>query len=218
MNTDQQASSHQVLHANYHLLLHVIWAHQGQSALRHPKGYHCTESTLCIASQLAWPQIGNLPASMCTCCSGMRLSACDCRPCELVPVTEIWQVVCTSASTWSELHVLSSQEEEELKVRKNFHPTRRTAQQVKADEDFALRMQRQEREIAAHQVAHYQEMQRRQDGLDDMGGVPQGRPQVHILTLGLNSNAFACGCPGTGQFCRDILVPLACDHTSQGQA
>ena len=45
-----------------------------------------------------------------------------------------------------------AQEEEERKVRRNFQPTRRTAQQVKADEDFALRMQRQEREIATHQV------------------------------------------------------------------
>ncbi|KAL0046758.1 hypothetical protein WJX82_009320 [Trebouxia sp. C0006] len=65
------------------------------------------------------------------------------------------------------------QEEEERRVRRNFQPTRRTAQQVKADEDFALRMQRQEREIAAHQVAYYQEMQRRQQSLEDMGGVPQ---------------------------------------------
>ena len=73
-------------------------------------------------------------------------------------------------------------------MRRNFQPTRRTAQQVKADEDFALRMQRQEREIATHQVAYYQEMQRRQQSLDDMGGVPQQPIQVchshpFIITL-----------------------------------
>lgn len=75
-----------------------------------------------------------------------------------------------------------AQEEEERKVRRNFQPTRRTAQQVKADEDFALRMQRQEREIASHQVAYYQEMQRRQQSLYDMGGVPQQPPQVSCLS------------------------------------
>jgi len=82
-------------------------------------------------------------------------------------------------------------------VRRNFQPTRRTAQQVKADEDFALRMQRQEREIAAHQVAYYQEMQRRQQSLDDMGGVPQQPIQVchshpFIISLPLQSHGCIC--------------------------
>ncbi|DBA69891.1 TPA: hypothetical protein ACH3X2_012391 [Trebouxia sp. C0005] len=73
------------------------------------------------------------------------------------------------------------QAQEERRMRRNFQPTRRTAQQVKADEDFALRMQQQEREIAAHQVAYYQEMQRRQQSLDDWGGVPPQPAQAMQL-------------------------------------
>ena len=84
------------------------------------------------------------------------------------------------------------QEEEERKICRNFRPTRRTAQQVKADEDFALRMQRQEREIAAHQVAHYQEMQRRQQTFEDMGGVAQGTPQVCLTYLAQSFRIGIC--------------------------
>jgi len=80
-------------------------------------------------------------------------------------------------------------------VRQNFQPTRRTAQQVKADEDFALRMQRQEREIAAHQVAYYQEMQRRQQSLQDMGGVPQQPVQVcHLHPFIFSLLLYTHGC------------------------
>ncbi len=86
-------------------------------------------------------------------------------------------------------------------MRRNFQPTRRTAQQVKADEDFALRMQRQEREIAAHQVAYYQEMQRRQQSLDDMGGVPQQPTQVchsHPFIMSLPPQSHGCICSWLG--------------------
>ena len=106
-------------------------------------------------------------------------------------------------------------------MRRNFQPTRRTAQQVKADEDFALRMQRQEREVAAHQVAYYQEMQRRQQSLEDMGGVPQQPTQVchsqpSIFSLPLQSHGCICACHGwttegrvnrmAGMCCRKLLT------------
>ena len=75
------------------------------------------------------------------------------------------------------------QEEEERKVRREYRPAnRRTAQQVKADEDFALRMQRQEREIEQHQVSRYMEAQRQQDAQFDMGGVPPQSSKVHCCT------------------------------------
>lgn len=71
------------------------------------------------------------------------------------------------------------QEKEERKVRMEYRPSdRRVAQQLKADEDFALRMQRQELEIEKHQAAHFREAQRRQMVQFDMGGVPQQTSQV----------------------------------------
>lgn len=64
-------------------------------------------------------------------------------------------------------------------MRKEYRPPdRRTAQQLKADEDFALRMQRQEQEIEKHQLAHFREAQRRQMTQFKMGGVPQQDQQV----------------------------------------
>ena len=49
---------------------------------------------------------------------------------------------------------------------------------MKADEDFAQRMQRQEREVEKHSVALYLEAQRRQQAQFDMGGVPHQDSQV----------------------------------------
>ncbi len=94
-------------------------------------------------------------------------------------------------------------------MRRNFQPTRRTAQQVKADEDFALRMQRQEREIAAHQVAYYQEMQRRQQSLEDMGGVPQQPIQVchsHPSSSACHCKVKAASVHGLAEFQRGMSV------------
>ena len=79
---------------------------------------------------------------------------------------------------WFQLPVWS-QEEEERKVRKEYRPpNRRTAQQLKADEDFAKRMQRQEQEIEKHELAHFREAQRRQMSQFDMGGAPKQDLQV----------------------------------------
>lgn len=76
------------------------------------------------------------------------------------------------------------QEEEERKVRKEYRPPdRRTAQQLKTDEDFAKRMQRQEQEIEKHQLANFREAQRRQMTQYDMGGVPQQKSQVCINVI-----------------------------------
>ena len=52
---------------------------------------------------------------------------------------------------------------------------------MKVDEDFALRMQRQEREIAAAHLSYYQESQRRLDDLDLMGGVPPQSQVCHSI-------------------------------------
>ena len=49
---------------------------------------------------------------------------------------------------------------------------------MKVDEDFAQRMQRQEREVEKHSVALYLEAQRRQQAQFDMGGVPHQDSQV----------------------------------------
>lgn len=57
--------------------------------------------------------------------------------------------------------------------RRNFKPSRRAKQQLKADEDFALRMQRQEKELAKFTVLEYQEMLRRRKVQEDMGGVAE---------------------------------------------
>ena len=69
-------------------------------------------------------------------------------------------------------------------MRKEYRPPdRRTAQQLKADEDFAKRMQRQEQEIEKHQLAHFREAQRRQMTQYDMGGVPEQDPHVRISVI-----------------------------------
>lgn len=87
------------------------------------------------------------------------------------------------------------QEKEERKVRKEYRPAdRRVAQQLKADEDFALRIQRQEREIEKHQLAHLREAQRRQMMQFDMGGVPQQTPQV-CVHLDCNTMHVLCQSP-----------------------
>ena len=64
-------------------------------------------------------------------------------------------------------------------MRREYRPAdRRVAQQLKADEDFALRIERQEQEIEKHQLAHFREAQRRQMMQFDMGGVPQKSSKV----------------------------------------
>lgn len=69
-------------------------------------------------------------------------------------------------------------------MRREYRPSnRRTAQQLKADEDFAQRMQRQEQEIEKHQLAHLREAQRRQMTQFDMGGVPKQDLQVCISVI-----------------------------------
>ena len=83
------------------------------------------------------------------------------------------------------------QEEEERKMRKEYRPPdRRTALQLKADEDFAKRMQRQEQEIEKHQLAYFREAQRRQMTQCDMGGVPEQEPQVCVSVIWFHITHF----------------------------
>lgn len=63
---------------------------------------------------------------------------------------------------------------------RNNKPKGRSAKQVKADEDFARRMQQQEKELANFRVLEYQEMLRRRKAVEDMGGVAE---QARHLSL-----------------------------------
>lgn len=111
-------------------------------------------------------------------------------------------------------------------MRKEYRPPdRRTAQQLKADKDFALRMQRQEQEIEKHQLAHFREAQRRQMTQFDMGGVPQQDQQVcasvscgclpctvHIIFHGCHLTLRGLGC---GLGCGTVAVlKMGCIVTS----